>query len=249
MDRRSFFRKLMLRGLNKAEQAGQAAARRYQSIEQRLLDPAPPEVPSEVSGEASQGREAAVADGDGWQGVTHLPAMVRFLRPPGAGDPQHFLETCTACGQCVEACPAHAIVLDPRQADGKPFILPAAQPCVMCSDVACTHACPSGALTPIPQPTDIRIGLAKVDHGRCLRTPAKTVSRGSFHQGEDCTLCVDHCPAGAAALMVDETTDELRVGDACTGCGVCENVCPTAPASIIVLPWREGSVSPDESPA
>src|SRR5690606_5715785 len=127
---------------------------------------------------------------------THLPAATRLLRPPGAKSEKHFVETCTACGLCVEACPAHAIVLDPRQgsSSGKPFILPAVQPCVMSSDVACTHACPSGALTVLEKPTEIHIGLAKVDHARCLRTPSTTVSRGSFHQGEDCTLCVDHCP-------------------------------------------------------
>lgn len=243
MDRRSFFRKLMLRGLTKAEQAGAAAAARYASFEKRLMTPehAPEHAPEKTDepdkpAPAPAQEDAPAARSASPDDMTHLPAAARFLRPPGAQSEQHFTETCTACGLCVTACPAHAIVLDPRQANGKPFILPAVQPCVMSSDVACTHACPSGALTPIDEPTAIRIGLAKMDHARCLRTPATTVSRGSFHQGEDCRLCVDHCPVGASALTIDDETDQVRVGDACTGCGVCENVCPTSPASIIVLP-------------
>ena len=77
------------------------------------------------------------------------------------------------------------------------------------------------------QPTsinDIDMGTA-VWHGpSCLRSA-----------GESCTLCIDKCPLGSAAI-------ELKAGRVavnplgCIGCGVCQLHCPTDPKSIFVIP-------------
>jgi ferredoxin-type protein NapG len=226
MDRRSFFRQMMLRGLNRAQEVTDKVGQRYQSLERTLSD-----TPAKPQSSATQASPAAPPSAS----AKIQPPVQRYLRPPGALAEAAFVDKCTRCGACVRACPALAIVIDDQHAAGRPYILPRANPCVMCNDVACTHACPSGALTPIATPGEIRIGKAKIDTSRCLRTPAQTVSRGGSLQAEDCTLCVTQCPAGSAALAINDQGD-LEVRDACTGCGVCEQACPTEPASIYVIP-------------
>jgi Fe-S-cluster-containing dehydrogenase component len=48
-------------------------------------------------------------------------------------------------------------------------------------------------------------------------------------------MCVDHCPVGPSALEILDGAVAVHQ-DACTGCGVCQNNCPTDPKSITVTP-------------
>lgn len=155
----------------------------------------------------------------------------RYLRPPGAtpeGLPDGLDQLCAHCGACVEACPAHAIQIDKTGmiADGMPFIVPADMPCVVCDSLACMSACPSGALKILPR-DQIRIGLAKINHGQCLR-----------RFNEDCRLCVESCPFGENAITITPG-GRIRVKlNGCVGCGLCEHACPTEPAAITIEPIR-----------
>ena len=155
--------------------------------------------------------------------ASNLPSV--WLRPPGAMHPdQSFRETCSRCRKCVEVCPANCIQIDPtgRRGNGAPFIAPEEMPCVVCDGLKCMHECPTGALSPIPL-GQIDMGTAYVNEQICVRT-----------RGEECTVCIDTCPIGSMAI-------ELRDGkvkvypQGCTGCGVCQQRCPTEPKSIIVL--------------
>ncbi|MCB9882148.1 MAG: 4Fe-4S dicluster domain-containing protein [Planctomycetes bacterium] len=151
----------------------------------------------------------------------------RPLRPPGALDEGEFLRTCQRSMECVKACPANAIQPyrgSDAQKRGTPHIVPSMSPCVVCDDLACMDACPSGALVPLPRDA-IQIGFATVDHDRCTRR----------HDGGVCRTCVDVCPIGTSALMVNPN-DLLEVLAGCVGCGVCEFHCPTRPRAIRVLP-------------
>jgi len=168
-------------------------------------------------------------------GPPELPPA-RFLRPPGALDEPDFAETCEQCAACVQACPADCIRLEPEAAGGRPFIVARTAPCVVCDTLACTHACPSGALEPLDDPARIRMGRAHVDAFRCLRTGP---------EAEPCTLCIDPCPEGERAIGLDGD-GLVEVRDGCTGCGVCERACPTEPASIIVEP-HPATLMPDEN--
>lgn len=56
-----------------------------------------------------------------------------------------------------------------------------------------------------------------------------------------CDLCVTECPIGDTAIIMEEKTNRRgqkhwvpKVLDGCTGCGVCEMVCPTTPSSIFI---------------
>ncbi|HQY89671.1 MAG TPA: 4Fe-4S dicluster domain-containing protein [Tepidisphaeraceae bacterium] len=147
------------------------------------------------------------------------------LRPPGALTEDDFLSTCSRCGKCVEVCPAHCIKIENDVHGGAPFIEPSVMPCVLCSELACMMSCPSGALVPT-RLFEIEMGLADWKSSTCKRTT-----------GEDCTICVDECPIGAKAITF-EGPRVIVHETGCTGCGVCENRCPTRPRSISVKPKR-----------
>jgi len=152
------------------------------------------------------------------------------LRPPGAVAEAVFLETCEGGGACAEACPAIAILLVPRKDNSgreAPMLEPSVAACVLCDDLSCMKACPSGALQLIPREA-IRIGIVKIDREECFAWSGLDVF---------CDYCVDLCPVGESAIrMVSE--GELKgphMGEACTGCGVCEYHCPTYPAAVRVF--------------
>jgi NAD-dependent dihydropyrimidine dehydrogenase PreA subunit len=104
---------------------------------------------------------------------------------------------------------------------GTPAIVPSRRACVVCDDLSCMPACPSGALVRLSV-DDFRIGLAVVDAASCVRT-----------RGEDCRACVDGCPIGSRAIALD-AEGAVTIGSACVGCGVCEMVCPTRPRAVVV---------------
>ncbi|MEE9274877.1 MAG: 4Fe-4S dicluster domain-containing protein [bacterium] len=158
-----------------------------------------------------------------------------LLRPPGAVPESSFLEICIGGGECARACPAYAILLIPREDDPTrvaPVIRPADGACVLCEDLSCMKACPSGALTLVPREA-IRIGIARVDPEECWSWSG---------QDDECRDCVDKCPIGAGAIWIakEEGGRGPAVGDACTGCGLCEYHCPVYPGAIRVE-LREGA--------
>jgi MauM/NapG family ferredoxin protein len=155
------------------------------------------------------------------------PIGENWLRPPGALQESLFLQTCSRCAKCVEVCPAQCIKLDPERtvAGGAPYIDVDTMPCVLCTGLECMHHCPTGALVRTDL-HDIDMGTAVWHEERCVRS-----------HGEPCTMCVDHCPLGTTALEL--VNDRVVVHeDGCTGCGTCQNNCPTTPKSITVTPVR-----------
>ena len=150
-----------------------------------------------------------------------------FLRPPSVRDDDLFRATCEGSAECVRACPANAIFLNPD--DGYPAIDPANQPCVICNELACMSACPTGALTPRPAEA-LGMGIAQVDHDLCLR-----------EQGVECRLCIESCPLHERGHVVLDLTLDGRVHvyeEVCVGCGCCVRACPTEPRAMAVLPTR-----------
>ncbi|HET6407737.1 MAG TPA: 4Fe-4S dicluster domain-containing protein [Chthoniobacteraceae bacterium] len=177
------------------------------------------------------------------QGSTAKPAATasaRFqkafpiLRPPGAIEEDAFLAGCTQCNACVEACPHDAISHAPRRyrrAAGTPMIDPVLQPCWMCDDFPCITVCEPNVLRlDLPK----KIGLARIDAVNCLP-----------YQGRACSACVEDCPVPGAIVLVGEKP--RIVEDICTGCGVCQFVCPAPDNAILLLPLLERPMPPAES--
>ena len=148
-----------------------------------------------------------------------------WLRPPGALDEQSFRDTCSRCGTCVNVCPAQCIKIDSSGAkgNGAPYIEPDVMPCVVCDGLLCMRDCPSGALVPTALGL-IDMGTALWKEEICLRS-----------NGDDCTICITDCPIGSVAIELRDSKVHV-IEEGCTGCGVCQNHCPTNPKSIVVTP-------------
>jgi len=154
--------------------------------------------------------------------------MKKPLRPPGALPERDFLARCLRCGKCAQVCPFQSIriagLLDGLEQMGTPFIKPREKPCWLC--MKCTAACPSGALDRKVKAKEIvRMGLAKIDNKTCLAW-----------QGTLCRSCYDECPIFNEALIMDAELRPVVNDKKCTGCGICESVCPVDQAAIVVQP-------------
>ncbi len=161
-----------------------------------------------------------------------------WLRPPGALEEAQFLETCTGCGDCLDACPHESIrVLEEAPASEAvarketPVIYPDEQPCYLCEDFPCIAACEPEALRPVGSRKAVNMGIAVVSQRICTA-------------GQGCHACVSQCPT--RALAMDFASLAIRVEEAlCVGCGICEHICKTVNdhVAIKVAPARWGPLS------
>ena len=148
-------------------------------------------------------------------------------QPPGAVAEESFLLKCTRCADCITACPHDAIVIAPprmRAAAGTPTIVTAQSPCRMCSDTPCITACDTGALV---AENGMQMGSALIVQQSCLA-----------YQKNFCSVCSEQCPVPGAIRLVEGKP--LIDDQVCTGCGVCEFVCPAQQNAILIRPKRIG---------
>ncbi|AWV89973.1 4Fe-4S dicluster domain-containing protein [Bradymonas sediminis] len=158
---------------------------------------------------------------------------IPVVRPPGAVAEHDFLQFCTLCDACLDACPHDSIVAAParfREAAGTPMIDLLDNPCRMCADTPCINACETGALVAIdpaalaPEEKPVyKIGLALLQQYNCL------AYNHSF-----CTVCAERCPH-EGAIILDQGKPRI-VAEHCTGCGVCHSVCPAPMNAMMVMP-------------
>ncbi len=192
-------------------------------------------------GAGIRGLGAAALGGSLWSYLLHEQARAEpfALRPPGALAEKEFLATCIKCGQCVVDCPYDTLKLAGVGSPipiGTPHFTPRDIPCYMCPDIPCVKACPSGALDPSLREIDqAKMGIAVLaDQENCLS-----------YRGLRCEICHRECPLTGRAISVEVHPRKLSKhavfvpvvhSDACTGCGVCEKVCPLPEPAIKVMP-------------
>lgn len=158
-------------------------------------------------------------------------AAVPLHRPPGAVAEEQFLKGCTKCDRCIEACPHDAIQKAPIKlgpATGTPVIDPSVEPCWMCPDMPCIPACPEGILL---SEGPVKMGEARIQKHDCLA-----------HQNGFCTACSERCPVPGAIRL--EENKPVVVPEICTGCGVCQYVCPAPRNAVMILPSARRSLPP-----
>lgn len=188
----------------------------------------------------AQGASLAVTGGLLWAYLLRQEAKAQpyALRPPGALAEMDFNAACIKCGECVNACPPDILKLAPAGTDlpiGTPYFLPRTGPCIMCPDIPCLKACPTGALAPeLKDINKSRMGLAVIDIENCLSW-----------KGLRCEICHRDCPLKGTAITL-ETLDRglskhavfrpIVNSEFCTGCGICEKACPTTESAIRILP-------------
>jgi ferredoxin-type protein NapG len=156
--------------------------------------------------------------------ITDTGGGGKYLRPPGAIDEAAFLLTCERCRKCGDACPVDAIkYVGPAggTAMGTPFISVMEQACELCLE--CTRVCPSGALEPLTDPLQVKMGKAVIDHTTCWA-----------YQGQVCDICYQRCPFPDVAIKMEGRKPVIL--DACVGCGLCAYACVNTPASIKIEP-------------
>ena len=143
--RRDFFRRVLLKGMNRLEQAGR-------SVGLRML------------GGGEDGRSAGTS---GRGGDTR-----NFLRPPGALDESAFAQTCSRCGDCVRVCPAQCIVIDEAVRRGIAAHRATAIALRGVRRPQLYESLPNRRVEPWWNRLNIsRWASAQMDHARCLRNP------------------------------------------------------------------------------
>lgn len=161
------------------------------------------------------------------------PRLPTRRRPPGALRDEHeFLARCTACGDCVVACPknaVHTLAAHVRPGAGTPVMVPDARACHMCEGFPCAGACTTGALH-VPEAPTWKLGTVAIDPTRCLP-----------YLGPECGACAGLCPPGAedALTLVARTRPKIDPAR-CVGCGLCIEACPTRPAALTLAPVGPG---------
>lgn len=160
-----------------------------------------------------------------------------LLRPPGAVPEHEFLQRCVRCGACMRVCPTNTLqplmleqgiagLWTPRLV---PRLAGCEQTCCLCGTV-----CPTGALRELilEEKKHAKIGTAYIDTDRCL----------VWARDRLCLICDEQCPYNAIVFRwQDGFRRPFVVEGKCNGCGFCEEQCPVAGASAIIV-TSEGEI-------
>jgi len=149
-----------------------------------------------------------------------------LIRPPGALPEAEFLEKCTRCNECVKVCPEESIMKFIGEGTANhltPMLHLRKSSCILCEDFPCVRVCEPGALIMPENRTAVKMGIAVINQKLC-----------HAWQGMDCDYCVRACPLDIKAIAVHEFGRPEVVSQACTGCGLCEQICPSRQPAIVV---------------
>jgi len=149
-----------------------------------------------------------------------------LIRPPGALPETEFLEKCTRCNECVKVCPQEAIMKFVGEGSPNhltPMLNMRKAACTLCEDLPCINVCEPKALVSLASVREVKMGIAVINEKLC-----------HAFQGMDCDYCVKDCPFPGEAIFLDDQRRPVVVEDVCTGCGLCENICPSRQSAIIV---------------
>jgi ferredoxin-type protein NapF len=131
------------------------------------------------------------------------------VRPPWSIREPDFLDGCTACGECVKACPEGIII---NGAAGYPEVDFRRGECTFCSE--CATACPEPLFSVDKNPVwDLYLTV----NDQCLATRRVI-----------CQTCGDVCDQQAIRFrprLGDVAVPEVQQQD-CNGCGACVSACP-----------------------
>jgi ferredoxin-type protein NapF len=149
------------------------------------------------------------------------PGREEAMRPPWALTETQFLDVCTRCASCIEACPTGLLIKGGGgypEADFTPGHAPAG--CTFCED--CLRACKDKAL--LQQADQAPWGLSAAFTTDCLA-----------QRNVVCRTCGESCELGAIRFppILGGVAKPQLDAAACTGCGACLADCPTHAIRIV----------------
>jgi polyferredoxin len=149
-------------------------------------------------------------------GSTSLNWNTNLVRPPGSIIENEFLKRCIKCGQCMRICPTNVIHPAGFEVGFEALWTPSLNFRIGTSGcqhncIACGNICPTAAIRPITldermgtgpyqDQGPIKIGMAFVDHGRCL----------PWAMDLPCIVCQENCPVSPKAIFTREIFQPVR---------------------------------------
>lgn len=187
---------------------------------------------------ASKAAEAAVEVAGDVAGINLRDVDPSWIRPPFARPEADFLQACTRCDLCIEACP-HDVIFKLRShvgllAAGTPALDLTRRGCHLCADWPCVTVCepealtlPAAAQAAVP-PVPNKLAEVTINTETCLP-----------YAGPECGACAGSCPA-PGALNWDGVRPVIDA-ERCLGCARCLEACITDPKSvnIALIPIRQ----------
>jgi len=177
-----------------------------------------------------------------------LKGKKKPFRPPWALPEQHFIDFCTRCDKCIDACFDELIV---KGRGGFPQMDFNKGGCDFCED--CLNVCEASALKKLissPQSSDSAIDKteeevkqesslppwhikANIDKTNCLSMNATI-----------CRSCGESCDSKAIKfeLKLGGVADPVLNLEQCTGCGACFSVCPVNVISLASVEINQESL-------
>ena len=166
----------------------------------------------------------------------HSIELADFGKGHGVGTPyiDANIRGCYACKAvpCVLACPSGALDHDcEKPEDIKMGIAVLEHP----------RSCLAVRKQPVPAGYDKKMKDFTASVTNINPLEEDLLKKFDGFEGKACTLCADMCPMPnplSAIEIVTKASGITRpvIYDGCTGCGVCQEVCPTEEPSIVIKP-------------
>ncbi len=179
------------------------------------------------------------------------------FRPPWAIPEHYFVDFCTRCDQCIEACFDELIV---RGRGGYPQMDFNRGGCDFCED--CLNVCEAGALKKLPQKLllsgDLPANKNNSNKREALSEPTDEAGSESFlppwyikasidlnnclsMNATICRSCGESCDDEAIKfnLKLGGIAEPVLNTASCTGCGACLSVCPVQAVKLSTVSINE----------
>jgi ferredoxin-type protein NapG len=102
----------------------------------------------------------------------------------------------------------------------------------------CTQVCPTGALDKkVTEREQMFIGRAEINEATCYDYLYSQALNEGKTDGTAlyCNICYNSCPLQGKAIYL-KNMEVPVITEACNGCGVCTERCPTVPRSVNIHP-------------
>ncbi len=145
---------------------------------------------------------------------------------PWAVSSEVFLDQCTRCGKCAEACPEQVII---KGDGGFPSVDFNLGECTFCGE--CSAVCNEPIFKKLSERPWNQIAVINdADDATAVSLEGACM----VQKGIVCQSCKDVCDVRAITMKYNSASmpEPIIGSDLCTGCGACVSVCPTSAINI-----------------